>query len=127
MAFTSEILVRQRGLMRLFEEVPSELVLQCIDTVHAQVLDAITDVSDTEPPISVIEGETELVLAETLRKLAVSREINQQPYKGPDFSLEDAGRNQRLLELADMEERRAWSRLRPYLKHKDPYPMQLQR
>ena len=127
MAFTNEILVRQRGLLRLFDEVPSELLTRCIDEAHERLVDATSGIPESEPPGSVVEAETDLVLAEVLRILAVSREIQQPPYRTPDLSFEDSGRSRRLLDLAEMEEARAWSRLQPYMKHKEPSPLALQR
>jgi hypothetical protein len=127
MAFTNEILVRQRGLLRLFDEVPSELLNRCIHTAHERVVEATSGISELDPPGPVVEAETDLVLAEVLRMLAVSREINLQPYRTPDLSFEDSGRGRRLLELAEMEESRAWSLLQPYMKHRAPSPLELQR
>ncbi|MFH1743025.1 MAG: hypothetical protein ABIH23_28805 [bacterium] len=127
MAFTNEILVRQRGLMRLFDEVPSDLLVRCINAAHSQVIEATTGIPDSEPPEIVIEAETDLVLAELLRVLAVSREINQQPYRTPDLSFRNPGQSNRLLALADMEESRAWSLLQPYLKDEQAKPFALER
>ena len=62
MAFTNEILVRQRGLMRLFDEVPSDLLAQCIDTAHTRLIEATTGLSGPDPPGSVVEAETDLAL-----------------------------------------------------------------
>ncbi|HPA45529.1 MAG TPA: hypothetical protein PLG59_00240 [bacterium] len=122
MAFTNETLVRQRGLMRLFDEVPSDLVSRCIDTAHLRVTDAIIEVSEIEPPLPVVEAETDLAMAEIIRLLAVSREINQQPYRTPEISLESKDRAERYLALASLEELQAWSRLQPYLKNPSPLP-----
>lgn len=127
MAFTNEILVRQRGLLRLFDEVPSDLLSRCIDAAHERVVEATSGIPEGDPPGVVVEAETDLALAEVLRNLAVSREIQQQPYRTPDLSFEDSGRSKRLLQLAEMEESRAWSRLRPYMKHTEPTPLELQR
>ena len=127
MAFTNEILVRQRGLLRLFDEVPSDLLTRCIEEAHDRLIEATTGIPETEPPRVVVEAETDLVLAEVLRILAVSREIQQPPYRTRDLSLVDPGRSDRLLSLADREEERAWSRLQPYLKQRAPNRLELAR
>jgi hypothetical protein len=126
-AFTNEILVRQRGLLRLFDEVPSDLLNRCIEEAHERLTEATSGISETEPPRAVVEAETDLVLSEVLRILAVSREIQQPPYRTRDLSLDDPGRSKRLLTLADREEERAWSRLEPYLKHTTPSRLELAR
>ncbi len=127
MAFTNEMLVRQRGLMRLFEEVPSDQLNRCIQTAHSAILESTSGISESDPPTAAVEAETELALAEALRILAVSNEINRPPYRTPDLSIDDPRRPQRLMALADMEEARAWSRLRPYLKCSEPRQFGLQR
>lgn len=127
MSFTNEMLVRQRGLFRLFDEVPSDLLARCINTAHERVLESTTGLDESDPPMAVVEAETDLTMAEVLRTLAVSRELDQPLFRTPDLSFEDSRQVRRLLELAGMEEWRAWSRLRPYLKHKEPGPLDLQR
>mgnify|MGYP001189130370 FL=1 len=127
MVFTNEILVRQRGLMRLFDEVPSDLVSRCMDTAHLRVTEAIVEISENEPPLPVVEAETDLAMAEIIRLLAVSREINQQAYRTPEISLESRDRAERYLALASLEELQAWSRLQPYLKSPGPLPWAMER
>ncbi len=127
MSFTNEMLVRQRGLMRLFEEVPSDLLNRAIQIAHSRVLESTTGISELDPPNTVVEAETEFALAEALRTLAVSREVNRPQYNTSDLSLDGPGSTQRFLMLADMEENRAWSRLQPYLKRPAPIQFGLER
>ncbi len=127
MAFTNEMLVRQRGLFRLFDEVPSDLLVRCINAAHERVLESISGIEESDPPATVVEAETDLTMAEVLRTLAVSRQLAQPLFRTPDLSFEDSKQSRRLLGLAEIEEERAWSRLRPYLKHKETSPLDLQR
>lgn len=116
MAFTDETTVRTHAGWHNTDLVTSDLLTQRIGDAHEALLEALDPEHESSTDSLLKLAETELATAYLLRSLAVESSFEDRDIRTGNLTLRAGGRAQTLAQLADLEEERAWSHARLFLK-----------
>jgi len=116
MAFTDETTIRTHTGWDNTDLVPPGLVAQRIGDAHEALLEALDpDYAASEDDLLKL-AETELSTAFLLRSLATESGFEDRDIRTGNLTLRAGGRAKTLSDMADLEEQRAWSHARSFLK-----------
>ena len=115
MAFTDRDRVRLYSGLSDSGRVSDELVDQRIADAHADILRDLSPAYTESTDEMLVLAETELAASYVLRSLAMASAYAEQDHRSGDLTLRQRGRSAALLARAELEERRAWGRLLPFL------------
>ncbi len=116
MAFTDETTVREHTGLKNTARVPSSLVIQRINDAHAAILADLQSAYASSTDVVLKLAETELASAYLLRSLSTQAAFDEINQSTAGLAHRESRKSERLRELADEQERSAWSRLRPWLR-----------
>lgn len=115
--YATEDDVRLRFQLNDTTLAPQNLVLDCIDSAHEEVLRHLDPAYAVEPPASAVAvGETLLAGAHALRALAAKDAADQRQVTIGGQRLDAGRRFDALIEMAARTEEKAWYVLEPYVK-----------
>ena len=115
MAFTDRDRVRLYSGLSDSGRVSDELVDQRIADAHADILRDLLPEYTASTDEMLVLAETELSTAYVLRSLALASAYTERDHRSGDLTLRQRGRSAALAARAEVEERRAWGRLLPFL------------
>ena len=115
--FTTEDQLRLTTQLLNTDTVSTELVTQCIDDAHEELLGVLDPQYDVEPgDANLVRGETYLSAAYLLRSLAAGKAFSEKRVKLGDMSVGGANEDVKLLSMADEFEERAWPVVAAFLR-----------